>query len=230
MVNPLTGKPIQSWYKPGETYGSKIGPVSSSMEEMRAEAVALYLASNKEILRIFDLTTQADQEKLVYYTFLLMARAGVRALEWYDPATKRHGQAHMEARLGITNWLMDHSIAHVVKQHDENDSKKLVNAYIKVDRDAVLERGKEVMGKLLLEIQVRKSTGDREGATTFYKKLTTPSDDWINELRPLVLSKKLPRKLFVQPNTVVDANGEVRLVEYPVTREGIIQSFVERSY
>lgn len=27
-----------------------------------------------------------------------MARAGLRALEFYDPATKKHGQAHMQAR------------------------------------------------------------------------------------------------------------------------------------
>lgn len=45
LINPLTGKPVQSWYKPGETYGSRIGPVSPSMEECRAEAVALYSTS-----------------------------------------------------------------------------------------------------------------------------------------------------------------------------------------
>jgi dipeptidyl-peptidase III len=27
-----------------------------------------------------------------------MARAGLRALEFYDPATRKHGQAHMQAR------------------------------------------------------------------------------------------------------------------------------------
>lgn len=27
-----------------------------------------------------------------------MARAGVRALEYWDPSTKKHGQAHMQAR------------------------------------------------------------------------------------------------------------------------------------
>jgi dipeptidyl-peptidase-3 len=27
-----------------------------------------------------------------------MARAGIRALEFYDSANKKHGQAHMQAR------------------------------------------------------------------------------------------------------------------------------------
>ena len=41
-------------------------------------------------------------------------------------------------------------------------------------------------------------------------------------------AKKLPRKIFVQPNTRVNGQGEVELVEYPVTVEGVIESFVER--
>lgn len=62
----------------------------------------------------------------------------------------------------------------------------------------------------------------------FYKKLTTPSAKWLEELRPLVLAKKLPRKVFVQPNTFV-VDGEVVLKEYPVTVVGVIESFVERA-
>lgn len=41
---------------------------------------------------------QKDVEDIQYITFLLMARAGLKALEFYDPATKKHGQAHMQAR------------------------------------------------------------------------------------------------------------------------------------
>ncbi|BGP16175.1 hypothetical protein JCM10213_001391 [Rhodosporidiobolus nylandii] len=225
LINPLTGKPVTSWYGPGETYSSRIGPISSSMEECRAESVALFLASNPDIAKIFGYEGQ-DADDLVYYTFLVMVRAGVRALEWYDPKTGRHGQAHMEARFGITRWLIDHGLASVELKHD--DSGKLVDAYALVDRQKVLKQGKEVMGKLLLEIQVRKSTGDGPGATEFYKKLTKPYDSWVSDLRPLVLAKKLPRKIFVQPNTVVGANGEVELREYPISVEGVIQSFVER--
>lgn len=66
------------------------------------------------------------------------------------------------------------------------------------------------------------------GLTEFYTKLTTPTAFWVDTLRPLVIAKKLPRKIFVQPNTIIDAEGKVQLIEYDVTLEGVIQSFIER--
>jgi len=41
------------------------------------------------------------------------------------------------------------------------------------------------------------------------------------------LKKKLPRKIFVQPNTFV-VNDEVVLKEYPLTSAGVVESFIER--
>jgi len=46
-------------------------------------------------------------EDIQYITYLLMARAGLRALEFYDPATKKHGQAHMQARYVDPDILED---------------------------------------------------------------------------------------------------------------------------
>jgi len=43
----------------------------------------------------------------------------------------------------------------------------------------------------------------------------------------LCWKKKLPRKVFVQPNTFI-TGGEVELREYPLTPAGVIESFVER--
>ena len=52
---------------------------------------------------------------------------------------------------------------------------------------------------------------------------------WAEKVRPVVLSKKTPRKVFVQANTVLDEkSGDVQLVEYEPTVEGMIQSYVER--
>jgi len=241
-INPLTGKPVESWYKPGETYGSKFGVVASSMEECRAEAVALYLCSNIEILKIFGYEDPHDIETIQYMTFLLMARAGVRALEWYDPKTQKHGQAHMQARLGITKWMIDHGLAQL-EEVRAPETGTLEDAYIRVNKQMVLEKGKEIIGKLLVEMQIRKSIADGKGAEKFYNELTTPpSQVWEGELRDLVIRKKQARKIFVQPNTVlvpsVDAGSapstnhdgdQVHLIDYPTTNIGVIESFLNRN-
>ncbi|ESK93921.1 dipeptidyl peptidase iii [Moniliophthora roreri MCA 2997] len=225
VINPLTGKPITSWYKPGQTPDSVLGEVSSSMEECRAETVALYLASNLEILKIFGYTDKQEIEDIQYITFLLMARAGLRALEFFDPATQKHGQAHMQARLGITQFMIRNGIARL--EEVRGSDGKLENLYVRVDRESVLKKGKEVAGKLLIELQVRKSTADGAGAREFYGQLTKPMTGWEGEIRDLVLKKKQPRKIFMQPNTFI-VNDEVQLKEYPLTTAGIIESFIER--
>jgi len=226
IVNPLTGSKITSWYKPGQTPGSVLGEVSSSMEECRAETVALYLVSNPDILEIFNYTDKKDMEDIQYITFLLMARAGLRALEFYDPVTQKHGQAHMQARLGITQHLIHSGIVRLEEVRDVNGG--LENLYVRVDRSLVLSKGKEAAGKLLIELQVRKSTADGTGSREFYNKLTKPIQGWEGEIRDVVLRKKLPRKIFVQPNTTL-VDDKVVLKEYPLTPSGVIQSFVERN-
>ncbi|XP_006458134.1 hypothetical protein AGABI2DRAFT_64000 [Agaricus bisporus var. bisporus H97] len=226
VINPLTGKPITSWYKPGQTPGSVLGEVSSSMEECRAETVALYLVGERDILEIFGYTDSQDIENIQYITFLLMARAGLRGLEFYDPVNKKHGQAHMQARLGITQHLIRSGIARLEEVRDANGA--LVDLYVRVDKNLVLTKGREVAGKLLIELQVRKSTADGAGAREYYNNLTNPIAGWEGEIRDLVLAKKQPRKVFVQPNTHL-VNGNVELKEYAFTPAGVIESFIERN-
>ncbi|EPQ58127.1 aflatoxin-detoxifizyme [Gloeophyllum trabeum ATCC 11539] len=225
VINPLTGRPIEGWYKPGQTPDSVLGEVSSSMEECRAETVALYLASNDEILEIFGYTDRREKEDVQYVTFLLMARAGLRALEYYDPKARKHGQAHMQARLGITQHLIREGIARL--EEVRGGDGRLENLYIRVDREKVLTHGRAAVGKLLIDLQVRKSTADGAGARAFYTALTDPLPGWAGAIRDLVLAKKQPRKIFVQPNTFVSGH-EVVLKEYPLTTAGVIESFIER--
>lgn len=59
----------------------------------------------------------------------------------------------------------------------------------------MLTEGRAVVGKLLVELQVRKSTADGAGARAFYTELTTPFPGWDGEIRDLVLRKKLVRAM-----------------------------------
>ena len=98
--------------------------------------------------------------------------------------------------MGITRHLIESGIARLEEIRD--DKNVLQNIFVRVDRDKVLKEGQAVMGKLLIELQVRKSTADGTGARTFYNELTTPLPGWDGEIRDLVLKKKQPRKVFVQ--------------------------------
>jgi dipeptidyl-peptidase III len=61
---------------------------------------------------------------------------------------------------------------------------------MQVDRELVLTKGREAAGKLLIELQVRKSTADGPGAREYYTQLTKPINGWEGEIRDLVLKKK----------------------------------------
>jgi len=167
-------------------------------------------------------------DDIQYITFLSMARAGLRGLEFYDPVTGKHGQAHMQARsvqvhiwvsliipshetnplfgrLGITQHLIKGGIAWLeevrgadgdledlyIRVRVSHKGEVFADALCQVDRKEVLSHGKEVVGKLLVDLQVRKSTADGAGARQFYTQLTTPLPGWDKDIRDVVLRKKM---------------------------------------
>jgi dipeptidyl-peptidase-3 len=52
-ISPLDGEPISSWYKVGQTFSSVFWRISGAYSECHAEATALFLADEKEIMRLF---------------------------------------------------------------------------------------------------------------------------------------------------------------------------------
>lgn len=99
-IDPTTGKPCTTYYKPSQTWSSVFGQMSSSYEECRAECVAMVLSCDFDILQIFgfgngsvDMSNKAGE--VFYASYISMARAGIVALEFWDPKSRKWGQAHM---------------------------------------------------------------------------------------------------------------------------------------
>ncbi|KAL4074933.1 peptidase family M49-domain-containing protein [Scleroderma yunnanense] len=185
-----------TWYKPGQIADFVLGGVSSSMEECCAEKVAMYLANNPTILKIFGMCIPS-------YSLYLMARAGLP-----------HMQARKELviqlyKLGITTLKVNEGLVCLEEVYGENGV--LENIYVRV-----LMQGQSIVAKLLLELQVCKSVADSPGARAFYTKLTTPLPGWIGETRDVMLKMKQPHKMMLQSNTFV-MDGEVVLKEYLLT-------------
>ena len=100
---------------------------------------------------------------------------------------------------------------------------------IYLDRSKILSYGRPAVEKLLQKLHVYKSTADVDEGTKMYGTITHVDEWWGGKVRPVVLDKKTPRKVFVQANTVLGDDGNVLLKEYEPTLEGMVQSYAERN-
>jgi len=59
-LDPLTGKPITSWYRPGQTWTGQFGDLATTVDECRAELVGAYLMDDSELLALFGFTDASE--------------------------------------------------------------------------------------------------------------------------------------------------------------------------
>ena len=229
-ISPISNKPVSTWYKPGQTWASVFGSVASSYEECRAECVAMVLSCEFEILKLFGFGTGEEDMSnkagdVLYVAYLQMARAGVAALEYWDPKGRKWGQIHMQARFAILKTFIEAGDKFVEVKANKED---LSDLEIYLDRSKILSHGRPAVEKLLQKLHVYKSTADVEAGTKMYDEITHVDEWWGGKARPVVLDKKTPRKVFVQANTALQDDGKVTLKEYEPTLEGMVQSYAER--
>ncbi|KAI1082862.1 peptidase family M49 [Whalleya microplaca] len=231
-LSPLTGKPVTTWYKPGQTWGSVFGSLAGSYEECRAELVAMYLSCEFPVLKIFgfgDGSVDIDGEAgdVLYASYLSMARAGLASLEMWDPKSRKWGQAHSQARFSILQCFLQAGDGFCKLDYQKDD---LTDLKILLDRSKILTTGRKAVGDYLQKLHIYKATADVETGTKFYNSMTEVDPEfWGRKVRNEVLRNKQPRKVFVQANTYLDeATGKVTLKHYDATPQGLIQSWAER--
>lgn len=231
-VSPVDNKPISTWYKPGQTWGSVFGSIAASYEECRAELVAMHLSCEFPVLKIFgfgDGSTDIDGEAgdVLYASYLSMARAGLASLEMWDPKSQKWGQAHSQARFSILKCFLEAEDDFCKLDYKEEDLSDLT---IKLDRSKILTAGRDAVAKYLQKLHIYKSTADVKTGTDFYVHMTTVDlDFWGTKVRNIVLANKQPRKVFVQANTTLDeSSGIVTFKHYEASLEGMIESWADR--
>lgn len=239
-LNLLTGDNVKSWYKPGQTWSSVFGSLAGPYEECRAELVAMALCCDPSVLSVFGFEEAPPSKEwkdsmmpghagdIVFSSYLSMARSGIAALEFWDPKSRRWGQPHMQARFSILQTFLAAGQGFCRLEHVE-DNGKLVDLCVRIDRGNVLDVGRPAVERYLLELGLCKATADFERGKSVFEGKTEVDEWWAEKVRPLVLEKRMPRKVFVQANTVVEGVC-VGLKEYDVTPAGMIRSFAEREY
>ncbi|KAK3934786.1 dipeptidyl peptidase [Diplogelasinospora grovesii] len=231
-ISPITKKPVTTWYKPGQTWGSVFGGLAGAYEECRAELVAMYLSCEFSALKIFgfgDGSTDIDGEAgdVLYAAYLSMARAGLISIEFWDPKSQKWGQPHCQARFAILKAFLEAEDGFCKLEYKNEDLSDLT---IELDRSKILTSGRKAVGDFLQKLHIYKSTADVDNGSKFFGDMSGVGlEYWGTKVREVVLKNKQPRKVFVQANTYLDeATGKVSIKQYEPTLEGMIQSWAER--
>lgn len=201
LINPLDGKPISQMYETGETYDSKFTSLGSAYEECRAECVGLFLSTDKDVLKIFGISDSEETFKITYTNWLSLCHAAINGVAMYSPASEEWKQAHSQARFVILNVLAEAGENFVsVKEVTGEDGKP--DLLLSMDKNKVESVGKPAIGDFLKKLQVYKSLGDFKSADEMFAKYSKVNEQWLG-WRDIVISRKQPRKMKVQANTII---------------------------
>ncbi|KAK4184648.1 peptidase family M49-domain-containing protein [Podospora australis] len=222
-INPINGKAVETWYRPGQTWDSVFGEMGVALEEYRAVLFSVYLMDNRELLAMFghDDTTRITADDLLYNTYLHIGVEGLRALKYLNAEEQAWREPYRSTEFAILKHVQLHGGGVLDIEHDPGAATLTV----KVDRNKLLSHGKPCLGGLLCAIHIWRCTAD-DSCTWLYKKLSAVDgkyEDW----RKIVYSKPEPHWKFCQANTVLGSDGVVLKV-YDESNEGIIQSWAER--
>ena len=69
---------------------------------------------------------------------------------------------------------------------------------IHVDRSRIISQGRPVIGEFFKKLQLFKSTADYQHGSQFFNQYTNVDDQFL-QYRSIVLEKKKPRAVFMQP-------------------------------
>lgn len=223
-IDPLTGKPIKSWYRPGQTWTGQFGELATTVDECRAELVGAYLMDDQELLSLFGFTGESEilAGDITYNLYLQLGVDGLRGLQNYNIDSCTWGQAHSRAHFAMLKCLLRDGGGCVTIEHDS--SKQML--IVRVDRSMLVTHGKPALGRMLLRLHMYRCTADVQACRSYYEELSRVDGIYL-EWRKIVIAKNQPKWVFVQANTFLEGE-EVKLKEYEPTKEGVIQSWVER--
>ncbi|PAA77368.1 hypothetical protein BOX15_Mlig003174g4, partial [Macrostomum lignano] len=227
VVDLVTGKPVASWYKVGETWDGKFSNLASAFEECRAECVGVYLCDVPEVLAVFGHPDKAEADEVIYVNWLCMARAGVASLEMYSPengGTWR--QAHSQAAFVMLRVMLEAGQGLVTIDEITGEDGK-PDLTVRLDRSKISSVAKPTIGEFLNRLQSFKSTCSVEAGRAFFESYSTV-DAYFQRLRDIVIARRKPRRVFIQANLSMDSAGSVSIVEYSDGPAEMIRSFRDR--
>ncbi len=225
VINPLTNEKIKSCYLPGETYETKFSGICRSLEEGRADYMALYLVYDKKAQNIFEFKEE-EYEDVIYVMWLTSFLGGIMGIGHYNNG--KWTNQYSQERFIFLNYIFQNQELNkeilLFSIDEKNNSFTIV-----VNKNNLMKYGKELVSKILMKIHIGKCIGDVESTLNFVNKYAVP-DEYMKKL-----FKMIPYSTVIKIDMNIDLKKEekdgkeiIEMDEYPSTPIGFIKSVVDR--
>ncbi|KAK8789814.1 hypothetical protein WA158_006594 [Blastocystis sp. Blastoise] len=104
IINPLTNKPIDSWYKSSQTYISVFKDISILFEELRSMALSLYLLFTPTLHSILYIYPNSYHVYL-FNRFSYLFEQVIKSLKNFKQESETWSDAHSQAVFCLFNYL-----------------------------------------------------------------------------------------------------------------------------
>jgi dipeptidyl-peptidase-3 len=196
-----------------------IGRAYSSLEECRADLVALYHAGDPKLVEI-GAFKEEDQGEIVHAMYISYLQGQLNRYRMYEDDYVR--EAHQRGQQLVMGFLLEGG------EHGEYDYGVRVitkdgNFYVRLANQEKAHRG---VGDLLRILQVTKATGDASAATHIFDRFgTCVNPEWRLNIRKRAAKLKIPNKsAFVFPRLEAVMDGaEIKDVRLHVDEDLVTQ-------
>lgn len=225
VFDPFSNKEV-TYYNKDETFETKFTDICRSYEECRADISGIYFGSMPNVHKIFNVKEE-DGDNIIYCLWTNQLRRGFVGSKFFNPGTNKWGQAHVQGAYVFTQFVLrnqnkENPIVSVSFNEDETDFT------INVSKSAIIEYGTELLTKMLVKLNVWKSTGNEKDGREFYSS-HSQVDEFISKVRDIVIKKLPKRSLTINNNLNVNSEtGDIEVKEYEESCLGLIQSYVDR--
>ena len=158
--------------------------------------------------------------------WLLQFSRAILGLKSYSDKFKSWGHPYIQAIYIITKYIFEtqQEGEEIIKINfdDNNNTFKL-----KINKEAILIYGKELLSKLMIKIHIWKCTGDVENARKCIDKYSEVDEKFL-KIKNIVENNNSTISLFLFHNLIMDEDGNVKYKEYKDNLTGIIQSNIDR--
>lgn len=228
LINPLTGKEIEEWYKDNETYEQKFGNYANIVNDLISLLMGLYYCGNENIQEIFYIN-KIDFKNVTVTCWMLFLSDAVQDLNVYNTKEKIWNYSTSQCAWIIINFILSEQ-----KESDEiikfDVDKEKTSFKILLNKDYLVDNVTDILAKLLQNLYISKCIGNLDNVIKIIEKYSIIENESVLNVKNIIDKDEECKSFFLFHNLEKDANKEEKInyIDYPNNIEGVIQSYLDR--